>query len=112
MEIEKENINSNGGKVLLKVHKSYRIVIAVCDKELYGEKIIDGKKQLDLTGEFFKGEEMTLEEAKERIINYYKEDATFNFIGEKSVALALETGIIEKEGILKVSGVPFSLRLL
>jgi|SRR3989344_4599282 len=98
--------------ILLKVHKSYRNIIAICDKELYGQKITEGIKQLDLTGDFFKGTPMSEDEAKEEIIDQSKEDATFNIIGEKSIRIAKDSGIIIKEGILKIKGIPFALVLL
>jgi len=41
-----------------------------------------------------------------------QEDATFNIIGKESVNTALETGIISKEGIKEINGVPFALVLL
>jgi|TARA_B100001971_G_C17921071_1_gene397807 hypothetical protein len=100
------------GEILLKVHKSYRFVVAVCDKELLGKKFVDGKRQLDLTGEFFKGEEFGLDEASEKICKLVEEDATFNVIGNKSVKIMKDLEIIRDEGILKVSGVPFALVLL
>ena len=40
-----------------------------------------------------------------------KEDATFNIIGEKSVNTALKAGIISKQGINKIQGIPFTLIL-
>jgi hypothetical protein len=60
--------------ILVKIHKSYRPIVAVCDSELYGKKILEGEKQLDLTGQFFKGEEKTEEETKEILIDLRKED--------------------------------------
>jgi len=97
--------------ILLKVHKSYRLVIAVCDKEIYGKIFEEENKRLDLSGEFFNGEEMTEGETKQKIILYLKEDATFNIAGENSVALAKALGIISNEGIKKIDGVPLAMVL-
>jgi uncharacterized protein len=101
-----------GEDILFRIHKSYRWVVAVCDKELYGKKLIEDKAQLDLTGEFFNGEVLGSEETKRRMIDANKEDATFNIVGEKSVSIAKELGFIKEEGILEVQGVPFALVLL
>jgi hypothetical protein len=98
--------------ILVKIHKSYRQVVAVCDLELYGKKILEGEKQLDLTGQFFKGEEKTEEETKEILIDMRKEDASFNIVGQRSCDIAISAGLIDKEAIFYVSGVPFSLVLL
>lgn len=100
------------GKILLKVHESYRWVVAVCDKDVFGRKLVEGKRILDVGGEFFNGEEMNEEKASEEIIRCNDEDATFNFVGEKSVALAKKLGLVKEEGISKIEGIPFALVLL
>ncbi len=100
------------GEILLKVHKSYRFVVSVCDKELFGKKFVEGKRQLDLTGEFFNGDEFELGEASDKICKLVEEDATFNVIGNKSVKIFKDLGIIRADGISEVSEIPFSLVLL
>lgn len=101
---------------IIKVHKSYRDVVAVCDSDLLGKRIeeeINGKiAQLDLTGLFYKGEEVSEKELKELLIDHDKEDATFNIVGKESIRLARETGIVKKEGIMIIGGVPFALALM
>ena len=43
--------------ILAKVHKANdRVVLALCDSELFGKRYTEENKQLDLTSEFFKGE--------------------------------------------------------
>jgi len=61
---------------------------------------------------FFKGEELSKEEIKKQIEKAIIEDSTFNIVGKKSVALALEMGIIEKSGIITIDGVPIALILI
>ncbi len=98
--------------MLVKIHDAYRVVVAICDTDLYGRKLEEGKMQLDLSADFFKGEEKTKDEVREIIMDMKKEDATFNIVGEKSVNLALEEGVIKSEGIIKIEGVPVALVLL
>jgi len=98
--------------MLVKIIKSYRDIIIVCDSDLIGKKFEDDKFQLDLKGEFFKGEETAEEKVIEIMQNMSKEDATFNIVGGKSINTALEAGIINKEGIKKIQDVPFALVLL
>ncbi len=102
----------NEKNILLKVHKSYRLVVAICDKELYGKSFVENNKKIDLSGEFFNGEEMTEEEIKQNIIRYLKEDATLNIVGENSVNFAKELGIINDEGVTTIDGIPLALVLL
>lgn len=97
--------------MLIKIHKSYRDAIAICDSELLGKKFAHGKMQLEV-GKFFEGEEKTEEEISEIMKDISKEDATFNIVGKQAVQVALKAGIIDKEGIIKIQGVPFALVLL
>tara|TARA_Y100000310_G_C20572000_1_gene758536 strand:+ start:752 stop:1048 length:297 start_codon:yes stop_codon:yes gene_type:complete len=98
--------------MLIKIHKSYRDVIAICDSELLGKKFKEGKMELDLTGEFFNGDDKTEEEILEIIQDSGKEDATFNIIGENSIKTGLKAEIIDEKGIKRVQGIPVALTLL
>jgi len=98
--------------MLIKIHKSYRDVVAICDSELLGKYFEEEKFQLDVKESFFKGEEISEEKLKEAMQNMSQEDSTFNIVGEKSVNCALQTGIISEDGIKKIQGVPFALVLL
>jgi hypothetical protein len=98
--------------VLIKVITSYRNVVAICDKELLGKRFEEGKFQLDIKESFYKGEEVSEEEAIRIIKKMSREDATFNIVGKQSINTALKAGIIEKDGIGEIKGVPFALVLL
>ncbi len=98
--------------MFIKIHRSYRDVVAICDAELIGEKFEENEFQLDVRESFFRGEKFSEEEVKKIIKNMSVEDATFNIIGEKSVACALACKIISKKGIGKIRGIPFALVLL
>lgn len=91
---------------------SYRDVVAICDEDLLGKKFSEEKKQLDVKESFYKGEIKSSEEVKEIIRIWAQEDATFNIVGEKSIQIAIETGIISKEGIGKIDEIPYTLILL
>jgi uncharacterized protein len=97
--------------ILLKVHESYRWVVAVCDKDVFGRKLSEGKRALDVSGEFFNGDVMNEDKVKEELIRCNNEDATFNFVGENSVRIAKELGLVKDEGIVNIDGVPFALVL-
>lgn len=98
--------------VLINVHESYRWVVAVCDKEIFGRKLKSGDKVLDVSVNFFKGKSFNEESAKEEILRCRDEDATFNFVGENSVRLAKEAGLVLDEGVMQIEGIPFALVLL
>ena len=98
--------------MLIKIHHSYRKVVAVCDYELLGKKFEEGKFQLDITKDFFEGDKKSEEEIISIMQKMENEDATFNIVGKKSTSTALKAGIISKEGIKKIQNVPFALVLL
>lgn len=102
--------------MLCKIHKSYRDVVAICDSDLIGKYFEEPSgeitKQLDIKESFYKGDEVSEDELKKIISDFSNEDATFNIVGERAVACAVETGIISNDSIKKIQGVPFALVLL
>ncbi len=97
--------------MLVKIHNSYRDIIAVCDSELHGKRFEQGKMQIEI-GEFFNGEEKSIEEVRDILLNAKKEDAIFNIVGENACKLALDCGIIREKGIKKIQEIPVALVLL
>ena len=96
----------------VKIHRAYREVVAICDSNLLGKKFEEGKFQLDVKESFYKGEELGKHDTILLMRNMAKEDATFNLIGEETIQAGIEAGIIRKEGIKKIQGVPFALILV
>ena len=89
--------------MLVKVHKKEnRTIVAVCDKQLLGQLIEEDGKQLDLRGDFYKGEEKEAEEIGDLIRNA---DGV-NLVGEEAVNLGLQEEVVEKEHIIKIKGIP------
>lgn len=98
--------------MLVKIHDSYRTTVAICDSDVLDKKFEEGIYQLDMTGNFFRGEEKSDEETKEIIDDFLREDATFNIVGEKACKLALSCGLIEKSAIIRIQSVPVALVLI
>jgi len=98
--------------MLVKIIKSYRNIVIICDSNLIGEKLEQGEFQLDLKENFFKGDEKTKQETIDIMKSMAQEDATFNIVGKESTSAALEAGIINKEGIKTIDNAPFALVLL
>lgn len=97
--------------MFVRIIKSYRDIIAVCDSELLGKKFEEDQFQLDIKESFFKGKKVSEKELIDLIQYMSKEDATFNIVGEKSINIALKVGIIGKDEIRKIQDVPFVLVL-
>ncbi len=97
--------------MFVNIIKSYRDVVVICDKELLGKKFEEGKFQLDIKENFYKGKEVNEEVGIEIMKKMSAEDATFNIVGEKSINTALKAGIISIGEIRKIKGVPFVMVL-
>ncbi len=98
--------------MFVKIYESYRKVVAVCDEELIGKILEEGKFYLEVKESFFRGKSVSEKEAAEIMEEQSKEDATFNIVGENSVNAALNAGIISEEGIKTINGIPFALVLM
>ncbi|MCX6748979.1 MAG: DUF424 family protein [Candidatus Pacearchaeota archaeon] len=96
----------------IKIHKTYRTVVAICDSDILGKCFEEGIELLDIRENFYNGEEIEEDRLVEQMIDLAKEDATFNIAGSSSVQAALKAGIIDKEGIKTIQGVPFALVLI
>jgi len=98
--------------MLVKIHSSYRSIISLCDSDLIGKIFEEGQKTLFVNPNFFQGEEKNEKEVIEIIEIGKAEDYTFNIVGKEAVKLGLKTGIIDKEGIQTIQGIPVALSLL
>lgn len=87
-------------------------MVAICDSSLLGRKFEEGQFQLDVKESFYKGEETSKDKAIKLLRDMVMEDATFNIVGREATDTALEAGIITKESIGTIQGVPFTLILL
>ena len=97
--------------MLVKIHESYRKIVALADSDLIGKTFTEGIKQIEVRENFFKGEEKNKAEILKILQDMNKEDATFNIVGEKSIQLALEAGVIEEHGIITIQDIPIALGL-
>ncbi len=102
--------------MFVNIIKSYRDVVAVCDTELIGKKFEepfgDITAQLDVKENFYGSEDFSKEEATLLIQRMKREDATFNIVGQHSVDLAIELGIITENGVKRIQGIPFAMVFL
>jgi len=96
----------------IKIHEGYRKTVALSDTNLIGKEFSEDIKGIKIRENFFKGEEKNKQETIQILKNMAKEDVTFNIVGEESIKTALEAGIIDKKGIIKIDNVPIALILL
>jgi len=100
--------------IKIKIHEAYRKVVSVADAELIGKKFVDEKKnmQLDVKESFYDGESVDEPKAIKIIKAEAADDATFNIVGEESMQAALKAGIVGKNGVIKIKGIPHAMGLL
>ena len=77
-------------------------LLVVTDSNLIGKKFEEDKKQLDLTSNFYKGEEKNKEEVKQLI----KQVRHLHLTGKESVAIGVELDLVNPSKILYVDIVP------
>lgn len=97
--------------MFIKIHESYRTIVALADSDIIGKVFEEGIKRIEVRASFFAGEKKSKKEIIEILKEMNKEDATFNIIGDKSISAAIEAGIISKNGIMKIQNVPIALGL-
>ncbi|MEM2924537.1 MAG: DUF424 domain-containing protein [Methanocellales archaeon] len=87
----------------LKIYKTQdHILVAVCDKEILGMKICEGELEIEISERFYKGKIASTSE----VIKALESATVANLFGERAVACALEKGLIEKQNVLWINGIP------
>ena len=67
--------------MIIKIHiKDKKIIAAICDKDLLGKVFEDGKKILDLSSDFYRGDEKDISYIKIALLKAY----IINAVGEKN----------------------------
>ncbi|HVP92703.1 MAG TPA: DUF424 family protein [Acidobacteriota bacterium] len=78
------------------------VLLAVCDAEILGKTLKEGKIVFCITEEFYKGAKVTIEEAVTMIAN----STIVNLVGRNIVRKAIESGYVHPEAVLNIEGVP------
>ncbi|RJS78682.1 DUF424 family protein [Candidatus Bathyarchaeota archaeon] len=86
------NLRKIGGNVLL----------AICDAEILGKTLKEGKIVFHVKEEFYKGVKVTVEEAVDMI----EESTIVNMVGKNVVKKAIEKGYVHPEAVLNIEGIP------
>jgi len=79
------------------------VMVNICDEELMGSKISEGKLELNITRDYF-GQQMVEEETAAELLHSC---AIANLVGERIVSKAVEMKLASNLSIRTISGVPF-----
>jgi len=91
----------------LKVYVNMRrwgrnILLAICDADLLGKTLREGKIVFEIREEFYKGFKINVDEA----VDLIEQSTIVNVVGHNIVKKAMERGFIHPEAVLMISGVP------
>jgi len=78
------------------------VLLAICDTEILGKTLREGKIVFNVKEEFYKGARVAIEEAVDMITN----STIVNMVGKNIVQKAIENGYVHPEAVLNIEGVP------
>lgn len=78
------------------------VLLAICDCELLGKTLREGKIVFKVKNEFYNGRKASVEEAVGLINN----STIVNLIGKNCVEKAIAQGYVHPDAVIKIEGVP------
>jgi hypothetical protein len=78
------------------------VLLAICDSELLGRTLREGKIVFHVKDEFYNGGKVTVEEAVGMIDN----SNIVNMVGKCCVETAIAKGYVHPEAVLNIEGIP------
>jgi hypothetical protein len=79
------------------------LLVSVCDADCLGETFEEGPVSLDVTEEFYGGDEAR-EADPETVVDSLTRATTANIVGERAVSVAIDAGLVDEERVLEVEG--------
>ena len=96
------NLKSKGFAVKTAEYKG-SVLVNVCDEELVGRTVEEGRLKVHLSRDFYSGEVVDKGEA----LRLIRTCSIVNLAGERSVSLAVDNELGAKEAIREIEEVPF-----
>ncbi len=78
------------------------VMLAICDCELLGKTLRQGKIVFHVKDEFYNGGKLAVDEAVRMIEN----STIVNMVGKNCVEKAIEKGYVHPEAVLQIEGIP------
>ena len=86
--------------------KEYRqgkeVLFAACDEECLGETYQEGELKLQVDPGFYDGDRIE----RPTFAAMLQRATVANFVGERTVALAVELGFVNQSNVIRIDGVP------
>ncbi len=103
MFINVKSKDENQAEIYIKEWKiGMKLIVAICDSELIGKKFNEGELTIDIKDSFYGNTKVSLEYGLERL----KKATIANIVGEKIVNAAISEGLILKESVIFINGIP------
>ena len=81
-----------------------RLILAICDTDLIGKIFKEKKLQLDLSSDFYNGDEISEFELDSLVKKAY----IINAVGKTSIGSLIKNKIISKEDVKYVKNIPYA----
>ena len=79
------------------------IMLNMCDAELIGTDVIDGKLKIHISENYY-GKELV---DKDKAVSLLQSASIMNLVGKETISLAIDLGIGSESGVKKISDIPF-----
>ena len=90
-------------EVYLNIKKiGQNVILAVCDCDLLGRTLREGKIIFKIKDEFYNGRKGTVDEA----VDLIKNSTIVNLVGKNCVEKAITQGYVHPEAVIKIEGIP------
>lgn len=84
------------------IQQGREVLVAACDKEVLGRTLREGELKLQVSRDFYEGEEG----GEEMLVSRLKMATMANLVGERCCAIAAKHDFIDEECVLRIQGVP------
>jgi uncharacterized protein len=78
-------------------------LINICDEDLIGKTLVEGKLKMHISTDYFGGELV----GGDRALSLMRSSAVISLAGQRAVGMALSNSLGHKEAVKIVQGVPF-----
>ncbi|WNY26689.1 hypothetical protein MsAm2_04610 [Methanolapillus ohkumae] len=90
----------------VKTYKSEKnFMVAVCDRDLIGQKLKNEKCEIHVSASFYQGNEADAETVTRLLMSA----TTANLIGKKSVSCAIDCELIDPDSVIYFGDIPHAL---
>lgn len=94
-------------RVSIKVHKrNTEVVIGICDAELLGKVLKQGKFRFDISKHFFEGPEISIQEA----IPLIDSSPNLNAVGSNIISYLIQRKLVHKDSLVVIENIPVAIK--